>query len=270
MTMDNVNLQECRLCHNAAKPIFEHQVLGKHNVQYYICDNCDALMTEDPYWLEEAYSSNLCVLDVGAVARVMANFSALMCLSRIFSIKSSIDFGGSDGLLTPMLRDYGLKAFSEDKYAKATYARGYTAPEFMTPDLISAFEVFEHMAKPIDDLDYLFGKKPKIIIFSTELYSGQGKNWSYLAPEEGQHILFHTKKSLKMVGDKYKYKFIIVGRYKMFVSQDSYSAARVFLLKCFLRIPVLSLIRALLMFRYPSKNFMNDFHELQKGLQDKS
>jgi len=256
--------QKCRSCCSDAKPIFKHEVLGKHAVQYYVCDSCNALMTEEPYWLEEAYSANLCILDVGAVARVMINFSACLCLNRIFSFKSSIDFGGSDGLLTRMLRDFGSNAFSEDKYTEATYARGYIAPELMTPDLISAFEVFEHMSNPSTELEYLFAKKPKAILFSTELYSGQGKTWSYLAPEEGQHIFFHTKKSLKIIGDKYNYRFLIIGRYKLFIRQDSYNASHIFLLKCFLRIPVLSFVRSLLMFRYPSKYFMNDFDDLKK------
>lgn len=257
----------CRLCFNDVEPMFERQILGKFSVQYYRCLSCDALMTEEPYWLEEAYSSSLCVLDVGAAARVMANFSAVMCLCRVFSIRSLIDFGGSDGLLTRMLRDYGLNAFSEDKYAKTTYARGYNAPEDMSPDLVSAFEVFEHMARPNDDLNYLFSKNPRVIIFSTDLYSGQSKDWSYLAPDEGQHIFFHTKKSLRMVGKKNNYEFIIIGRYKLFLRNDSYSAVRIFLLKMILNIPLLSMVRAVLLFRYPSKYFMRDFRELQKELE---
>ena len=60
---------KCRLCSNNSKCIFTTKVLKKYDVKYYFCSKCQFLQTEEPYWLEEAYSSVICAADTGSVAR---------------------------------------------------------------------------------------------------------------------------------------------------------------------------------------------------------
>ncbi len=47
------------------KLLFTAKVLGKYDVQYYQCVITGFIQTEEPYWLEEAYSSAITKLDIG-------------------------------------------------------------------------------------------------------------------------------------------------------------------------------------------------------------
>ena len=45
--------------------LFEKKVLGKFDVKYFRCEDTGFIQTEDPYWLEESYSSAITKLDIG-------------------------------------------------------------------------------------------------------------------------------------------------------------------------------------------------------------
>lgn len=40
-------------------------------MQYYRCPNCGFICTEEPYWLDEAYSSAIASTDIGVIMRNM-------------------------------------------------------------------------------------------------------------------------------------------------------------------------------------------------------
>mgnify|MGYP001320862266 CR=1 FL=1 len=63
---------------------------------------------------------------------------------KFFGLKNVIDFGGGEGLLCRMLRDYGANCYVMDKYREPTYGEGFTEPDFKSPDLLLAFELLEH------------------------------------------------------------------------------------------------------------------------------
>ena len=60
---------KCKVCHLPAKKIFSSQILYKYNIEYFQCSSCGFIQTEDPYWMEEAYSDAIADLDVGLVGR---------------------------------------------------------------------------------------------------------------------------------------------------------------------------------------------------------
>lgn len=212
----------CRLCNGTSSPSFSLKVLNKNQVAYQECQDCGALQTEPPYWLEEAYANaNLSSLDTGAAQRCLNNLAVVFAISKLFNATNVLDIGGGDGLLCRLLRDHGINCFSEDKYAKPTYAQGFTEKNFDIPDLTIAFEVIEHFTNPREEIDILFKGRPKIVLISTDLYKKQGNDWWYLSPESGQHVFFYTEKSLRFIAKKYGYVLVHNGNLIVFIKNPT-------------------------------------------------
>ena len=60
---------KCKIYSNETYNIFSAKILNKNNIKYYYCDYCGFLQTEEPYWLKEAYSNPISIIDTGIVAR---------------------------------------------------------------------------------------------------------------------------------------------------------------------------------------------------------
>jgi Methyltransferase domain len=225
--------QACRLCDGQLRYCFSLVILKKHDVKYYECESCGSMQTEQPYWLEEAYSSHLSRLDTGAAARNIANLSMVYFIARIFNARNLIDFGGGDGLLCRMLRDRELNAYCSDKYAKPTYAQGFTEPTFK-PDMTTAFEVLEHLVTPKTEFDGYFAGRPNIVLFSTEIYKPKlGREWTYFMPDTGQHIFFYSNKAFELIAKKYGYEAIVQRGYILFVKDDEFPKWKLFIARHF-------------------------------------
>jgi Methyltransferase domain len=80
---------------------------------------------------------------------------------KVFGLKTSLDFGGGDGLLCRLLRDRGIAAETMDEYADPAYARGHQGDLSKKYDLITASEVFEHLPDPAATLGKLFQARPE-------------------------------------------------------------------------------------------------------------
>lgn len=213
---------QCRLCSGAIEELFSNKVLGKYSVSYYKCGNCQCLQTEKPYWLDEAYKdNNLSNTDTGAARRNINNLAICYAISKALKLNNIIDIGGGDGLLCRLLRDYKINCFVKDKYAKISYAQGFIDDGIITPDLIIGFEVLEHYPSPMSELDELFGRQPRALLFSTAIFENENRDWWYLAPESGQHVFFYSRRAFAMIAQKYNYSLIIRGGYVFFVKNLS-------------------------------------------------
>jgi len=210
----------CRLCGGDLVERFRLTVLGRHDVGYHECAACGSLQTDAPFWLDEAYACNLAGLDTGALQRNLRNFAASFTITQLFDLQTAVDYGGGDGMLCRFLRDRGLDAYSCDKYAKPVYAQGFTEPPFSFPDFLTAFEVLEHLPSPDADLSEIFAWNPKVALLTTDIYSGQGADWWYLAPQAGQHVFFYSPKAILMVAEKYGYMAVQMGDFLLFVRND--------------------------------------------------
>lgn len=225
--MSSEALISCRLCEGAAKERFSLALIGRHRVRYYECDHCGSLQTETPYWLDEAYAnSNLSRLDTGAAQRNLTNMGALLAWVKLAKIRTVVDVGGGDGLLCRLLRDYGVDARLEDRYAANTYAQGFEQDERVAPILYTAFEVLEHYASPKEDLAALFASQPESIVVTTAIYEGQGADWWYLTPDSGQHVFFYTRHAMQIIAARFGYDVAFIGHYTLFNRPGRVSAAR--------------------------------------------
>jgi hypothetical protein len=255
----------CRLCDGPLSEQFQIELLGRHTVKYYKCMECSSLQTEPPYWLGEAYDENLSLLDTGAAQRNMHNLAACYLVARMFKLRNVIDFGGGDGLLCRLLRDYQINCYVSDKYARITYAQAYRQPDFEKPDLMLSFEVLEHLANPKTDLGSLFESSPKGILVSTMLYADQDRNWWYLAADSGQHVFFYSQQSIQKIAQKYAYEAIISGGYVLFVKPKLLSPLKRMLVSVLLKGKALGLLRACMQI-LPTPGIWSD----HQALKDKS
>ena len=259
----------CRLCDGKLVFKFNCNVMQKIDVRYFECSDCLSLQTEEPYWLEEAYSLNLSNLDTGAVQRNIQNLTASYVVAKLLGLRNVIDVGGGDGLLCRLLRDHEINCYVTDKYAVPLYAQGYSQPDFDNPDLLLAFEVFEHYINPGKELFELFSTyNPKVMLVTTTLYSGQKEDWWYLAPESGQHIFFYSKQALDIVAEKYGYELLLSGVYIIFVKKGRASALKKRILKRVLRGRVARILAAIISF-LPTPGVWKD-HEAQKASSEKT
>jgi SAM-dependent methyltransferase len=107
-----------------------------------------------------------------------------------------LDYGGGSGLLSATLRGAGWDSRSYDPFVDV----GRSARDLGQYDLVTAFEVFEHVpdvAALLDDLDAVC-KPEGMILFSTLLSDGQvalGRRltWWYASPRNGHISLFSSK-----------------------------------------------------------------------------
>jgi len=207
----------CKICNGDIKFIFSRNVLSKYKIQYFQCNNCNFIQTEDTYWIREAYEFEKSELDVGLIHR------NLILSQRIENILPShyekhgyfLDFAGGNGMMVRLMRDKGFEFLWIDKYSKNIFARFFEFDETLHSkkiQLVTAFEVLEHFVNPMEELETIF-KISRNILFSTELIPNNTaiENWWYLVPEGGQHVAFYDKKTFSYIANKFHLNFYTNG-----------------------------------------------------------
>lgn len=200
LNMRTQTQEPCRVCGGQSAFAFRQPVLGR-DVNYFDCVTCGYFQTEAPTWLEQAYASAINDVDTGIMVRNQLNLQrvvlTLLALGRLRG--RVLDQAGGYGILVRLLRDIGVDARWSDKYCQNLLARGFEvtdeAGEF---DLLTAFEVFEHLEAPMSDLAGMLQRAP-VVLISTDLApasSTVSRDWWYLGPEHGQHIGFFRARTL--------------------------------------------------------------------------
>ena len=92
-----------------------------------------------------------------------------------------------------------------------TFAKGYEAKDGQHYNLICAFDVVEHFVEPAKSFALLFAKAPDVLLIGTETYKGEGPEWWYLSPEDGQHVFFYSEAAMRYLAKTYRYHYL---RYK--------------------------------------------------------
>lgn len=246
--------------------VFSQTVIQKHDIGYFRCSRCLSLQTEYAFWLEEAYSNSLSALDTFAVQRNLQNLAVCFVVSKLYKIRNVIDFGGGDGLLCRLLRDYGLNCYVQDKYAVPKYAQGFVEPDFERADMVVAFEVLEHLPSPGGDLEGIFRLDAKVVVVSTEIYTHQGGDWEYLAPESGQHIFFYSRRALHLIAQRYGYRITVCGPFVVYVKPTE-SVIKDVIAKVLLNRVILRVVRSIVVI-LPASNVWNDHLLLKAKLRN--
>lgn len=196
----------CKVCAASSDYFGSHTVLGKHSAEYRRCRACGYVFVVDPHWLDEAYASAIAALDTGIVARNLwlADATCALLGLALRKVRKGIDYGGGSGLLVRLLRDRGHDFRWHDAYSPNLLAIGFEADLAQRYDLVTAFELVEHLPDPLAGFDTLHALAPTIML-STELLPEPAPApdaWWYYAPEAGQHIGFFTQRSLTIIGER--------------------------------------------------------------------
>jgi len=196
----------CKICKNESKEFSTAKILGKYEIRYYFCSKCGFVQTEEPYWLEEAYSSAFAAIDTGTMTRNMHNSTNLLFFMKFIDDGPCLDFGGAYGVLTRIMRDYGFDFYSYDKYAKNLFACGFDGDLSQKYALVTSFENFEHFINPIEEIENILNIT-ETVYFTTFLLPSTPpplpEDWWYYTLDSGQHIVFYSKQTLEYIANKY-------------------------------------------------------------------
>lgn len=177
-------------------------------VHYYLCDQCGfcfapelASWTLDDF-SEKIYNEGYEGVDPDyKLARPHSNATMVQeFFARGKNDIRHLDYGGGSGLLSEVLRNQGWNSQSYDPFVNTDMSVNNLG-QF---DLVTAFEVFEH----VPDIDTLLQelsqlcKNDGLILFSTFLSDGyinrdSKLTWWYASPRNG-HISLFSAKSLAM------------------------------------------------------------------------
>ncbi|MBS4062394.1 MAG: class I SAM-dependent methyltransferase [Bacteroidetes bacterium] len=201
----------CKICNQKSNSVFSARILKKYNINYFHCEQCGFLQTEEPYWLDEAYSESINVSDTGYIQRNINLSQKLTILLALFFDRKEkfLDFAGGYGVLTRIMRDIGFDFFWDDKYTKNLFAKGFEYQKEWEYEAVTSFESLEHFVDPIYEIEYLL-KISKNLIFSTELLPNpipKPQDWSYYALDHGQHISFYSLNTFKFIAKKYNLNY---------------------------------------------------------------
>lgn len=196
----------CRLCSNEAAAFGTALVLRRLQVAYFECPACGLIQTENPYWLEEAYAEAISSIDVGIVSRNFALIRTTSLVIRAFFNPAGrfIDYGAGTGLLVRAMRDIGFDFRYFDPYAKNLFARGFEAANGQY-DLLTAFEVFEHLPDPVRGITDML-RRSKNILLTTEIlppHKPRPDQWWYYALASGQHVSIYSKRTLEYIASRW-------------------------------------------------------------------
>ena len=181
------------------------EIRGKHlpaagiPIEYYFCDDCGfCFAPEIASWTLEDFEREIYndrYVDVDPD-------------SQSLQIRH-LDYGGGSGLLSEVLFSTGWDSTSYDLFVN----RDVAPSELGTFDLITAFEVFEHVPdvnRLASDLASLL-RPDGIVLFSTLLSDGnisrgQRLTWWYASPRNG-HISLFSRTSLAKLARKHGFSF---------------------------------------------------------------
>ncbi len=211
---------QCKICCSDIQCIFSDVVLGKYNVNYYQCEQCGFIQTESPFWLEESYASAITSLDLGYTSRnlLCRDISAELIQGCFNPEGKFLDYGGGYGLFVRLMRDAGYDFYRGDLYCDNLFANCFDLSDLdekIDFELVTCFEVLEHLDNPISEMEKILTHSNSIL-FSTELQPSQplhtAGDWEYLAPDTGQHIAFYTEKALSVMARKFGLNFYTDGK----------------------------------------------------------
>ena len=217
---------KCKICSQSTYKIFEKIILCKYQVGYHRCSNCGFVQTDEPVWLKEAYNNAITSLDIGMLIRnsfLLKNVPKIIdsCFSEA---KIFLDYAGGYGLFVRSMRDLGYDFYRQDVYCANIFANYFDIDDSKVDrfDVVTAFEVFEHLSAPLDEINTIM-KYSDHLIFSTELVPENDDDtemWVYVSQETGQHIAFYSEKSLRIIAQYLNKNYYRKGNLHIYTSKN--------------------------------------------------
>jgi len=203
----------CKICGSNAEKKFDAKIMHKYDAVYYHCKNCGFLFTGNPYWLDESYKSAINISDTGIMDRNIHYSKLVSVLLYFFFDKKAkyLDYAGGYGIFTRLMRDIGFDFYWQDPYCENLLSRGFEYTESMKGEikLLTAFEVFEHLVNPLEEIEKMLNISRNIVFSTVFLPSPvpDTKEWWYYGFDHGQHVSFYSHKSISFIASKYGLNF---------------------------------------------------------------
>ena len=251
---------------------FDGRILGKYDVAYFKCPECEIIKPENPHWLAESYSSAIAATDVGLVSRNLYHADVVNAiLARLQNpSRKVLDVGGGYGLLCRILRDRGWDCYTMDSYCENVLAKTFNAPDGMQADTLLAFEVFEHIEDPLEFVRSKVDEHgAKLFVFSTLTHPWDipPTDWSYYAFETGQHISLYKRSTLAVIAKKIGWHYIPLTDGLHMFSKEKPKFIEDLLLTKKMRV-VSRLYRFYAGFtRRSNRRLMDDYEEIKAGIK---
>lgn len=206
----------CPVCDSAMTHFDTATVLGKYTADYHRCTGCGLVATLEPTWLEEAYTHAIHDADKGLLRRAARNAKLAAAIIGWEGLRDGrfLDWAAGYGTFTQFMRERGLDFWQHDEYATPVFAREFRDDGTSRYDLITAFEVAEHLVDPRKELAHLAERTDRVLFTTETLPEPAPKvaDWWYYMPEVGQHIIFHTPESLRILGESLGFETTTNGR----------------------------------------------------------
>jgi hypothetical protein len=193
----------CRVCGAESLYLWNGRLLDL-SIRYMQCPKCGYVQTEQPYWLDRAYARSMNDSDTGIMARNLTNLHVVF--ATLFALRELrgrvVDYAGGYGILTRLLRDYGIEALWSDGFSSNLLARGFEH-NGEPAALVTAFEAFEHFVDPGIELDKMLATAPNVLL-STSIIPDpvpRPDEWWYYGSEHGQHIGFFKVSTLRKLAE---------------------------------------------------------------------
>jgi len=201
----------CKICGEAASLAFISKVLNKYDVKYFKCRGCGFLFTEEPFWLSEAYKNPINIYDTGIMTRNIY-FSKIVSTFIYFCLDKDakfLDYAGGYGIFTRLMRDIGFDYYWYDDFTQNLLARGFEMQtEHGMYELLTAFEVFEHLVNPKVEVEKMLSKSDNILLSTIILSEAIPQtNWWYYGFGHGQHISFYSENTLQTLASHFGMHF---------------------------------------------------------------
>jgi hypothetical protein len=201
----------CKICQSPTTAFDRARVLGAYEIQYYSCPACGFIQTEEPYWLDEAYAAPIGAADVGLLSRNIVLSRILKALIERFFERGGqfLDYGGGYGVLVRLMRDQGYDFYRSDPLCPNLFAQGFDAPEGRPAqppyELVTAFEVAEHLANPRGGIEQMLEYSPNLLLSTLLVPPSRPRPgaWWYYSLQGGQHISLYTRRSLAILAQSY-------------------------------------------------------------------
>jgi hypothetical protein len=195
----------CKICHSPVAPLFRSRILGRYDVGYHRCRRCGFIQTDEPYWLDEAYSSAVAEIDLGPINRALLGSRTVETLILAFFDPHGryVDWGGGYGIFTRMMRDLGYDFYWADRYCDNLFAQPFEADPSGRYELLTAFELFEHLVDPVAEVEKMLTLAPNIFFTTVLVPPDVRPDWWYFLPETGQHVALYTPEALAEIARRF-------------------------------------------------------------------